>query len=88
MISEKLKKKSEILQKELTKNVGNDEAYYEVKKVEDDVTLNDFQKNILNKFLVSDNYETNTTENLYDVIVIGGGGAGLAAACSASQNGS
>ena len=52
-----------------------------------EVTLSEEEKKLLDKWLVKVNYETIHEDMTSDVVVIGGGGAGLAAAISASENG-
>lgn len=52
-----------------------------------EVTLSEEEKKLFDKWLVKANYETSHEDMTSDVVVIGGGGAGLAAAISASENG-
>lgn len=52
-----------------------------------DVELTKEEKTLLDKWLLKANYETLHEDQICDVAIIGGGGAGLAAAISASENG-
>ena len=52
-----------------------------------DVNLSDKEKELLDSWLIKANYETIHEDQICDVAIIGGGGAGLAAAISASENG-
>ena len=52
-----------------------------------DVNLSDKEKALLDSWLIKANYETKHDDLTCDIAVIGGGGAGLAAAISASENG-
>ena len=52
-----------------------------------DVNLSNEEKALLDKWLLKANYDTIHNEQTCDVAIIGGGGAGLAAAISASENG-
>ena len=52
-----------------------------------DVNLSDKEKALLDSWLIKANYETQHDDLTCDIAVIGGGGAGLAAAISASENG-
>ena len=52
-----------------------------------DVNLSDKEKELLDSWLIKTNYETKHDDLTCDIAVIGGGGAGLAAAISASENG-
>lgn len=52
-----------------------------------DVNLSDKEKELLDSWLIKANYETQHDDLTCDIAVIGGGGAGLAAAISASENG-
>lgn len=62
----------------------NTQKNYAPKKVD----IAEDRKKLLDKWLVKANYETEIEDRECDVLVIGGGGAGLAAAISASENGS
>lgn len=52
-----------------------------------DVELTKEEKTLLDKWLIKANYKTTHEDQICDVAIIGGGGAGLAAAISASENG-
>ena len=66
-------------------SAATEKASNESKKA--DVELTKEEKTLLDKWLLKANYETLHDDQICDVAIIGGGGAGLAAAISASENG-